>query len=78
MCADLDTSAHAPKLQVWACSHRPNQMFKAREVPGGRELYHVSSGKCITKVVANPKNNPNPNPNPDPNPDPNPNLNPEP
>ena len=56
MCADLDTSAHAPKLQVWACSHRPNQMFKAREVPGGRELYHVSSGKCITKVVASPKN----------------------
>jgi hypothetical protein len=52
MCVDIDTSAGPPKLQVWACSHRPNQMFAARAVPGGRELYHIGSGKCITKVVA--------------------------
>ena len=52
MCVDLDTNANPPKLQVWACSHLPNQMFSSRTVPGGHELYHVGSGKCITKVAA--------------------------
>jgi len=50
MCADQALDSAIPKVQVWACFHSGQQIWKVKSVDGGKQLVNDWTGQCLTAV----------------------------
>ena len=53
MCMDVVTPPSPwidGKMQVFACAHTPSQDMVVQSVPGGSQILHAPTGKCVTAI----------------------------